>query len=127
MIGRLDMRPSSRILGRRMSIEETNNPNQNYSHNSAFEVKKNISNISGNDNSYSANNLNLSMFEEENKLTKMMNDPLIDLEDYPVPPIPKMYKGSTQLFVPDQFDKQIQSLLVQASDATCNKDYQQAK
>lgn len=124
----------SKINGRRMSIEETNSQNPMISNNSAFEKnksaferRKSISNISGNDNSYSVNNPNLSVYEEENKFTKMMNDPTIDLEDYPVPPIPKMYKSSTKLFVPNQLDRQIQSLMSKASEATCNGEYQQAK
>lgn len=121
------MRPSPRIFGRRMSIEEANSQNQIASHNSAFEAKKSISNISGNDNSYSAYNANLSAFEEEDKFTKIMNDPTIDLEDYPVPPVPGMYKSSTRLYIPDQFDKQIQSLLSKASEAACNADEKLAK
>jgi hypothetical protein len=123
---KIDMRPSQRSVGRRMSIDETNNQDPIISNKSAF-VRKSISNISGNDNSYSANNPNMSVIEEENKFTKLMNDPTIDLEDYPVPPIPRMYRNSTRLFVPDQLERKIQSLMSKASEATCSGNYQEAK
>lgn len=108
------------IMNHRQAYSETVSNPQIHSHNTAFEVK----NTSYNENSYS----NISSFpNEENRFKRILSNENIDLDDFPVPPIPKEFRSSTQLFVPDKMENMIKSLTLEADDLVCKNDYENAK
>lgn len=105
------------------SADDNMTGNQISSFNSAFEAR----NTSQNDHSNSANLSTFGLNDEENKFRKLLKSEHIDLEDFPVPPIPKEFKNSTQLFVPDKMEEVIKKLTLEAEELVFNGEYEQAK
>lgn len=63
----------------------------------------------------------------QDKLTQLLNDPNINLDEFPLPPIPRDYMNSTQLFIPAKIDELIQQYTFEAEDLVIKGDFEKAK
>lgn len=117
------MRPEPPLYKRSNSADENMIGSQIYSSNSAFEVKH----TSNNDHSHSGNLHNTYSYEEDNKFRKMLSSNTIDLDDFPVPPIPKEFKNTAQLFIPDKMEELIKKLTLEADELVLKGHYEHAK
>lgn len=94
-------RPEPPAYKKSNSVDENMIGNPVATYNSAFSVKNN----SQNEHSHSGNLGSFGVYEEENKYSKMLRSQNIDLEDFPVPPVPKEFKATTKLFIPQKMEE----------------------
>lgn len=107
------------------SVDENMIGGQIYSPNSAFDVKN--QNASANDNSYSMNTNNLNFLEWDDKAKKILSSNDINLDDFPIPPVPKEFQKSVRLFMPSKREEMIKQCLADADRLVSNQEYDQAK
>lgn len=117
------------LMGRPNNIplyKKSNSVDENiYSPNTAFEVKTFSPTVNnGNFNNNQTNNLK---YFQQDRFEKMLSNENIDLENFPVPPIPKEYQSSIQLFVPEKKKALIKKYTVEADDLVCKGEYDKAK
>ena len=106
------------------SVDENMINGQIYSANSAFEGKISFSN---NDNSQSQNTQNLTFPDDGEKVWKILVSNDINLEDFPVPPLPKEFRNSTRLFVPIKREEIFKKYLAEADRLVETREYEKAK
>jgi tetratricopeptide (TPR) repeat protein len=112
-------KPEIPLYKRSNSVDEINQ--QFPSSNSAFESKNMMPEIQ------KWGLLQTEVKNVEDKLTQLLNDPNINLEEFPLPPIPRDYMNSTQLFIPAKIDELIQQYTFDAEDLVIKGDHEKAK